>query len=67
MGGKEEDRVLLLQGQDLWGMEEGRRNPTLSFTQKHMRSLSNMQGLWGSVRSSHCRTNKEQAGFGANC
>lgn len=47
MGGKEEDRILLLQGQDFWGMEEGGRSRTQSFTQEH---TSNMQGLWSSVR-----------------
>lgn len=66
-GGKKEDRVLLLQGQDFWGMEEGGRSHTQSFTQEHMRSLSNTQGLQGSLRSSHYRSNKEQAGFGPNC
>lgn len=41
MGGKKEDRVWLLQDQDLWGMQEGGRSHTQSFTQEYTRSLSN--------------------------
>lgn len=58
MGGKEERTILLLQGQDFWGMEGGGRSHTPSFTLVHTRSLSNMQRLWSSVRSSQCRANR---------